>query len=313
MRDANTYRIHLESDVQRSEPPEFIDPDLEGYCYDPKYYCAWAVEPALREKLPQKLLGVIDDWSYAAAAVQTSLARIAILDHRGLDRGWPEKTSAHLSRTTSGANSIGSPSPPSSATSPPGGSFSIHGDAARSKLTPLLIGSTARPTYTSTAIDTPPWTPQDIKSANLAIESPTEGHLIDPLKLNERLITFEQVHTPVSMPNLSPSLSPVDSLGPLFDEPAWERYMEEYRREIDGLQKEDWPRFRHLGHKIMVDYRLILDEYPEEINQDTQKLFMPWWNKMTGRLKKVQEDVEGVSMPTLSEIKHVRRVYGLRA
>ncbi|KAF2156924.1 hypothetical protein K461DRAFT_7214 [Myriangium duriaei CBS 260.36] len=314
MRDANTYRIHLDADATRSEPPEFIDPDLEGYCYDPAYFASWELKSPLREKLPESLQGLIDDWSYAGAAVQTALHRITLLDHEGMDRGWPEKTTAHLSRTTSAVSSMCVPSPPLSTTSPfVGGSFSSSRDAARFRLPPLCMTSFKAPAFghTNTLVETPPYSPEDAKPVDLPVDSPINVYSIDPFKLNERLVNFEHAGPTGAIGQLSPPLCPASPTGPPFDETSWERYLEQYKREMEGVQNEDAPRFRHLAHKVMVDYRVRLEEDHDVFDADTQKLFDAWWARMSAQQKQLQEDIDKVSMPTLAEIKHVRRVYGL--
>ena len=208
MRDANTYRIHLDADAKRSEPSEFIDPDLEGYSYDPIYFPTWELKPPLRDKLPERLRGLIDDWSYAGAAVQTSLHRITLLDHEGMDRGWPVKTSSHLSHTTSTISSTCAPSPPSSAASPHAGSVSSGSGPGRIRLPPLCTMATRAPafSYAPAFATTPPYSPEDAKSIDLPVDSPTNAHFIDPLKLNERLINFEHSQPMRNLGQISPPL-----------------------------------------------------------------------------------------------------------
>ena len=303
MRDPNTYRIHIESTIERRETTEPIDPDLEGYCYSVEHYATWELKQPLRDKLPKQMIGIIDDWAAAAAAVQTSIGRINMLDHEGIDRGWPEKTSSHLSRTTSDLNSMCSPSPPSSAISPPAGSFCSNGDFSLPP--PHRAAPPSSLSSAQAVFESPPWTPDDVTSARPPFEPLSSGHTIDPLKLNERLSSYEHQS---SAGDASPSTS---SACAAFDAPSWERYLDEYKREVEALQKEDLPRVRHLAHKITVDYRLLLEEHVDAIDNLGQELFSIWWSRMSTLQNKLQEDVEQVSMPTLAEIKHVRRVYGL--
>ena len=259
------------------------------------------------------LRGLIDDWSYAGAAVQTSLHRITLLDHEGMDRGWPVKTSSHLSHTTSTISSTYAPSPPSSAASPHAGSVSSGSGPGRIRLPSLCTMATRAPafSYAPAFATTPPYSPEDAKSIDLPVDSPTDAHFIDPLKLNERLINFEHNQPLRNLGQISPPLGfPCHAIAP-FDEPSWERYLEQYKREMEGVQNEDAPRFRHLAHKVTVDYRIRLEEDVDTLDEEARETFKAWWDEVAVMQKKVQEEIDKVSMPTLTEIKHVRGVYGL--
>ena len=80
---------------------------------------------------------------------------------------------------------------------------------------------------------------------------------------------------------------------------------------MEGVQNEDAPRFRHLAHKVTVDYRIRLEEDVDTLDEEAREMFKTWWDEVAIMQKKVQEEIDKVSMPTLTEIKHVRGVYGL--
>lgn len=310
MRDANTYRIHLQANPTRSTPAEFIDPDLDGYCYNPEFYPRWKLAATLRDKLPEDLTGLIDDWAYAGAAVQTSIHRIKVLDHEGLDRPWPEPSRIFQ---TGGDGSQDNLQHVSSLASPDLSITSSAGDGGPARLPPLYTANV--PALLNTQLETPPYSPDDPKSTETLVTPPTDRPNIDLTKLNERLTNFELAKKTASESGGSDVTPPSGTLTTpsmaRFNLNCWERYVEQYRQEIDGLKVEDWPRFHHMHYKVKLAYRIHLEENPGCIDEHTQAEFMAWWQWMTKNKDKLEEEIFRISMPSYYEIRHVRGLYGL--
>jgi len=309
MRDGETYRAHMQADYTRKQPVPHSDADFDGYSYDIAHVTAWKINPDLSSKLAPWFVDWIEDWSAAGAAVQTTLHRITLLDHESLDRGWPErKQHGSLSRTISNTSNTETPQSPKSPTSKSSGARTPQSNnnnncnsisrVQSTDLTKLVIDENETADHT---LETPPFTPEVVNSGS---NSPVIS-AVDTAQLDEKLST---VTTNDSQAITSPDENMISARP--FDQPSWERFLDQYKRELEGVKSDDIVRFRHLARKICTGYKEMLAE-DNSFSDETRADFQNWWKDMEIKQDQLEKEVSHVSLPTLDEVKRLRVVHGL--
>lgn len=288
-----------------SNSPDF---GPENFSYDPSYLDQFKLpDSVIKERVafPQILRVEINDWALAGAALCTALTRIAALKKEAIERGWPRaKTYAHLSRspgpgspTSAGAES-GLSSP---VTSPMLLPVSIT--SAPSTLTP--ISSAESSANSATGIIAPRPTPKGMESPPVSPKgSSTPAYMSNDAK--SILPDLSKLPSELS-PRIPPS-SGTQTPAALFDENAWETYINSFNAELKDIRSHAFSRFKGFGRTID---RLIV-EYSNSSEYKTGiAAFENWWNTMKPKIAEYEERVKALQIPALEQVKMARTELGL--
>lgn len=316
MKTPSARDVYVQSDFARKQGPNMASVS-ESFSYNPEYLKNWDMPGELWTKLPPSLTAEIEGWQAAGASVLTGLRRIARLDDEAPLRGWPAKKSGHLSRTTSnaasGMQSMQAPTPP--LTQSPTDSFGFDKAAPFGTL-PRLQTSNFNQSFgqspSANAIaDTPPFTPEDIKSTEIPLSARTGRLSIDPLALNDRLAFFAGGQGLTEVPEDAP-LTPVMSPQSQFDEGSWETFVGQYNEEIRNLKVHDVVRFRHIRRGIDQKWYELTHDSAQNISHDTAEEFTTWWKEMQEKQREYDDDVQALVKPDLESVKTERIARGLQ-
>ncbi|KAK4936640.1 hypothetical protein LTR28_010101 [Elasticomyces elasticus] len=268
----------------------------EPFSYDPARLREWYMKEDLWTRLPASLNAGLVTWQAAGAAVCTALKRIEELEDERLTRGWPEKTRAHLSQTTSKSPSLPhSPSATRITSVPDGASSPKMAVLSTTQVLPASGTYRVRP-RNPMGVHTPPLTPTDIQF--LTIVS------IPKLRTDSLVLGDPELHYHLSTA-FTVSTSPPETPTAVFDEAAWTVYTNAYKAELDDLRLNTLVRMRHFGR--IVDRVCV----KEEIHRTTQADFDTWWLDMTGKIKRCEERAGKLSVSGLEEVREERMQMGM--
>lgn len=303
-----SYETYMRNDsiISRtsSNSPDF---GPENFSYDPSYLPQFAMpEGVIKERVafPQILRVEINDWALAGAALCTSLSRISRLKKEAVERGWPRaKTYAHLSRsggagspTSAGAQSVAS-SPVTSPMMLPASIASAPG------YTPL--SSTESSANVASGIIAPRPTPKGLESPPVSPKgSSTPAYISNDAKA----VLPDLSKLPSDLSPRCPPSSGSETPGALFDENAWETYINSFRAELQDLRSHAFGRFKGFGRTIA---RLVV-EYGNSTEYKTGiAAFENWWNVMKPKIGQYEEQVKALQIPDLEQVKMARAELGL--
>ena len=303
MKTPSARSVYVQSDFARKQGPNMASV-AESFSYNPEYLKYWDMPAELWSQLPPKLTAEIEGWQAAGAAVLTGLRRIARLDDEAPTRGWPVKRSGHLSRTTSnaasGLQSMQAPTPP--LTMSPNESFGANSNSAFGGLPRLQTSNFLQSPPMHAIVDTPPFTPEDVKPTEVPLSYRTGRLSIDPLALNDRLAYFAGGSGLIEVPEDAP-LSPIVSCDPQFDEGSWETFLGQYNEEIRNLKVHGAVRFRHIRRGIDQIWYEVSRDTTLKISGSTAESFVAWWKTMQVKQKEYDDEVQTLKTPDLETVK----------
>lgn len=301
-----SYEHYMRKDLAADRSPG-TDYGLENFSYDEDHLSKWAIPEGLTKTLPPLLHDAALDWQHAGAAVCTALDRIAKLDEESLYRGYPEKTTAHLSRRVSNAVSMAGTPPMSSPLSP----MPMRNHPS---LLPLEKLDTLNLRHT-VGNETPPITPVDSKQCPLP--AGTFASVSDGLQLTNPI-------SPISVPStradsvtgtdaqseLAGSFSSTTSTGStaVFDENAWETFLKTYEAEVVDARSSAWVRFKGCGYTV-DKLRIELGLEPE--HHAAIEKFSAWWATTKPAVARYEEKIRELEIPSLSLIRLERAAKSL--
>ncbi|GAB7356890.1 hypothetical protein MBLNU459_g7753t1 [Dothideomycetes sp. NU459] len=320
-----SHRAYLEADFTRDPKPlPEMQADGDTFYYNPVYLEEWDMPDHLWLRLPKLLTAEIANWQAAGAAVFTAQSRIEELDSESLHRGWPAKTNTHLSRAMSTTSSVvQSPMSP------------IDRDVEsllplQSKFGDVSLDDDFR---LSSAVESPPFSPQDSVPSDEHVEGPrSTDNKPDMKHLDERLAmvarrSSEEPASPVPMS--SPSMTPLSrfmtpvsrrvssavgtsaSTQSMFDEAAWDVFINSYTAELDHLRGEVLVRFRHLGREVDKVWLGLKSDSTQPMLPGATAEFVAWWQAMMEKAQKHEKEAQALKVPDLEFVKMERFVHGL--
>lgn len=314
-----THRADLEAEFYRRKTPN-MPPDGDTFYYNQAFVCEWEMPADLWVRLPSQLTSELKAWQAAGAAVMTVLARYDNLELEALYRGWPEKMTNHLSRTTSYASpTLQSPISPALGSLP-------EDDVDKLPSLMAKLGH-VRPRKDSTmpaALDTPPFTPQDSFEHEQAIYEAAAAPVIhdkaDLDQVNCRLADMARRTSGARRYEQTPSATPSSRRGsaqshtPMaatFDEAAWDVYINSCKAELEHLRSETLVRFRHLGRGIDRLWTDLKNDSSQHILKGASVEFVHWWRRMTEKAQEFESEAKALELPELEEVKLERIAQGL--
>ncbi|KAL1301626.1 hypothetical protein AAFC00_005851 [Neodothiora populina] len=308
-----SHRADVEAAFQRKKTP-VLPPDCDKFYYDQAFISEWSMPANLWIRLPTQLIEEVRTWQFAGAAVLTALARYDKLELESLTRGWPEKVNLHLARTTP-PTSPAMQSPTSTILeSPLEGSFA--------ELLPLRSDFRLRKdSAMANMTDTPPIVPQNSGVGIFTTESvaiPSSGHdHADLDQVNSRLTGLSKCYSDKKVFPPSPDATPNSRRGsavfqvPAFDEAAWDVYINSCKAELEHLRVDILVRFRHLGRGIDRLWTDLKNDSSSDLLMGASLEFVIWWKNMTEKAQQCEEEVKGLELPNLEEVKMERAAHGL--
>lgn len=314
-----SHRANLEAEFRRKKNPIMV-PDGDTFYYNPAFLPEWSMPADLWARLPTELTTELGAWQAAGAAVTTVLTRIDQLDAEAHYRGWPERTMTHLSRTTSHVSpEMQSPILPRLDTLSEGKVSPLP--SCRAKLN-VATGKDATPM--SAILDTPPFTPQDSLVHHEFSLDPTVASTpnqdADLDQVSSRLANMASLRSgDDKVLHMSPTMTPIsrrssaesESMQPIFDESAWDVYINSYKAELTHLRREDLVRFRHLGHAIDRLWTDLEHDSGNHLLQGAGIEFVTWWKQMTDKAQEYESEVKMLELPDLVQVKLERVANGL--
>lgn len=273
--------------------------DTDVFTYNPEHIKAWEIPQEIWSQIPKRLQEQLEEWQAAGAAILTSIKRIEKLDNESVHRGWPTVSyTPRLSRTPS---QMASPSP-LGLHSPPT-SFSLESSAEPSSLPPLqtTLSNQSTRSHNAALLDTPPWTPDDVKLVNVSIAPRAAHDHVDILQLNDRLSTLNR--------RSSSAVRSSDDVP--FDEAAWDHYIRMYEAELGSLRENDEVRFRHIRREIDKIWIELQQEGHGVTYAKAHKEFLVWWKPMVEKAQALEREISEMQAPDLETVKLERQSHGL--
>ncbi|KAF2721509.1 hypothetical protein K431DRAFT_196869, partial [Polychaeton citri CBS 116435] len=285
-----SFRTYMRKDlaVDRSTG----DYGVENFSYDETHLDEWQMPEGLIEDLPTELKQRIDDWQAAGAAVCTALERIQKLYTESLYRGWPERRLSHLSRRTSSMSSS-----QASPFLPP----SMMGTSDRIAPSPLALAISQQMRSPPLGMESPPFTPLDSNCPGTPTNW-TDSKSIPP---------------PPDLTRIKPELSPIScrrdstlstTCAPIFDENAWETYLNTFRAELDDIRVHAIVRLK--GYGYTVD-KLRVESGSDAEFKDAVDRFTEWWLMMKEKVRSYDARVKELEEPDLDFVKMERTAKGM--
>lgn len=171
--------------------------------------------------------------------------------------------------------------------------------------------------------DTPPFTPQDSnlsdQSIAEAVEAPAIHNEADLNQVNTRLADMELRNervphelSPITTPNSRRSCSISETpFQPVFDEAAWDVYVNSCKAELEQLRKETLVRFRHLGRGIDRLWHDLKSDASQHMLMGASMEFVSWWECVSGKAQQCEDEARLLELPDLEEVKMEREAHGL--
>lgn len=272
---------------------------MGNFSYDSKHLSEWAMPDTIKQQhLPTQILEKTQDWTASGAALDTALERIDHLKADAIYRGWPDKKHTHLARphwpSPTGPGAQSPISPPDS--------------LERTDFT-LPYPKHARlgmPAHPPMGMESPPFTPVN---APTTPANPAEGApatLPDLSKLNTQLSPIDNYS--LASPSVSSSAPSVPPSSPMFDEHAWETYINQCKNEHGDIRFNALSRFKGTARdidKLTTEYSHT-SEYAEPL-----RLFKLWWDGQRVKVRLYEDKVKSLELPSEDQARHDRAAKGL--
>lgn len=303
-KNQQSYEAYMRNDLAKTRSPTSSqDYGMGNFSYDNKYLSDWAMPDDIKHQhLPKQIFDKAEDWSTSGAALDTALERIDNLRADAINRGWPDKRHAHLSRPHW-------PSP----TGP--GAQSPAVGAAGSPISPIpsLPDTMERVDFTlpyahrSTPNTLHPAPPMGMESPPItplnAPTTPANPAEIPPATLPDMTKLNTQLSPPLDSTLPSPNPLNPASQSPQFDEHAWETYLSQFSAELRDLRLNALARFKGTAR----DIEKLTAEYAHTAEYEgVFKFFKLWWEGQRGKVRLYEERVAGLRVPEVGEVRGER-------
>lgn len=310
-KNQQSYDAYMRNDLAKiRSPTSSQDYGIGNFSYDDKHLSEWSMPDTIKQQhLPTQIVEKTDDWRTSGAALDTALERIEHLHAEAMLRGWPDKKHAHLARPHwPSPTGPGAQSPSAGPVSP---TASVADSLERADFTlpfshPVRFGAPTRPPM---GMESPPFTPVNAPTTPSMSAEGTAATLPDLAKLNTQLSLANNTGamSPVTAGTLTPS-PPGSATAPLFDEHAWETYINQCKNEHNDLRWNALSRFKGTARdldKLTVEYAHT-SEYAEVL-----KVFKLWWDGQRPKMKLYEDKVKSLELPTEDQAKRERLAKGL--
>jgi hypothetical protein len=310
-RNPKVYRLYMRTDLAKNRHPG--DYGLDNFSYDAGHLSKFEVPPNVLNEVPDILSTTVAEWQLAGAAICTSLDRIKLLDDESIYRGYPDKSgSQHLSRSASNVAAATGPGASMSDT-PPMASPDIASyrpspklSTANTQKTPFDGVEHRRPEI-GLGMESPPFTPLDsqVCSTPEMLPPATRSAMPDVHALSRQLSpisTRSRVDSAVSSFNKS------FPTGAVFDEAAWDIYLNSYRAELNDIKTTALPRFK--GRASLIE-RLAAEMGTDPGWKNGIATFMLWWASIKPKIAEYEACVKDLDLPTIEYVRLERTARGM--
>lgn len=147
-------------------------------------------------------------------------------------------------------------------------------------------------------MESPPFTPIDSQ----ALATPS-----NPVEATRPVMPdLQHINTQLSQVSLQDSFT---STSPVFDESAWDVYVNSVKVELHDLRSNSLLRLKHIGRTI--DIFRIEQATDHEVDQEAMQLFNGWWFGVQTKVREYESKVKDLKLPDVNDVRAERMARGL--